>query len=71
MLAPYVYNANLIARDRASGHRVFELMVTALLAKGFALRDYVVGESQFEFLGMVLDGEGGALRRTPRRCWRL
>ena len=69
--APYVDNANLIARDRQSGDRVFGVMVRALEAKGFTLRDRKSGETTFEFLGLVLDGVHGILRHTAKRCWRL
>jgi hypothetical protein len=71
VLAPYVDNANITARDRQSGDRVFGCMVQALLDKGFVLRDRKEGETTFEFLGFVLDGERGVLRHTAKRCWRL
>ncbi len=40
-MAPYADNANVLARDRRSGDRVYQLLVAALKDKGFVLRDFV------------------------------
>ena len=67
----YVDKANLIARARESGDKVFSALFAGLRLKGFVLRDEIVPSQNFEFLGVVLDGTSGRLRHTARRCWRL
>ena len=69
--APYVDNSNLLTTDPDLSERVLGAVEADLLDRDFALRDRVVREPVFEFVGVVLDGRVGRLRHKPRRSWRL
>ncbi|CAK0843206.1 unnamed protein product, partial [Prorocentrum cordatum] len=70
-MAPYVDNVNMVAMGVQKGREVFSTVLRLLAERGLVLRDHVDGERDFEFLGMVLDGDRRRLRHTARRSWRL
>lgn len=69
--APYVDNANIIAVTEESGRLLYDGMLAELERIGFVLRDLTPPCSDFEFLGMVFDGERRTIRHSNKRCWRL
>ena len=71
VMAPYVDNANIITLRASQRERVHAQVIKELELHGFTLRDLVLGERLFNFLGMLLDGPSRRLRHTARRTWRL
>jgi hypothetical protein len=71
VLAPYVDNVNLIAVGRQHGDALYEAVVSELRSRGLVLRDFVQGETVFDFLGLTLDGPRRVLRHSDKRLWRL
>ena len=69
--APYVDNANIIAVTEESGRLLYDGMLAELGRIGFVLRDLTPPCSDFDFLGIVFDGERRTIRHSNKRCWRL
>lgn len=57
--------------ERGRGDKVFGYLELDLKRKGLVLRDRVIAELNFEFLGMRLEGDRGVLRHKGCRTWRL
>ena len=69
--APYVDDANIVGMRRDVVQDAIKKVVTELDLLGFGLRDLVEGESQFDMVGLHLDGPARILRHLQRRTWRL